>query len=330
MDQQSDIPIIPSRSSTPSTLIIDDIVVFLTFPMPSLYSSALCPPTTTPTSVNDHHLHQPYPSAVIKSEEEADNDPTSSLNSTGAYMVVKLKLSKLTLEPDSINKPFFMVVLFVDNRDGTYTGFYMAMNVGTYKICASFDGMSISPCPFEVATYNREYFPIAYGLDVSVWEDESIVFNALLQSYQLPKHKHQNGSLLAGTLLAVSPVSLVMAPMGVAQNATKELLDSIIDVIVRIFENNVVVGELLESKSSQKAPMNTPKSMVTEISGNPDSESSKDTGGYTIGFSMTVLQLDLQIRLLQKKRGIRQKMALHSPFASLMLQYPAKIRKKLL
>ncbi|KAI3514888.1 hypothetical protein L1887_13635 [Cichorium endivia] len=30
--------------------------------------------------------------------------------------------------------------------------------------------------------------------------------------------------------------------------------------------------------------MNTPKSMVTEISGNPDSESSKDTGGYSIGF----------------------------------------------
>nr|KAJ0220935.1 hypothetical protein LSAT_V11C200091690 [Lactuca sativa] len=108
-----------------------------------------------------------------------------------------------------------------------------------------------------------------------------------LQSYQLPKHKHKNGSLLAGTLLAVSPVSPVMAPMGAAQNAAKELLDSILDAIVRIFDNHVVVGELLESKSSQKAPMNTPKSMVTEISGNPDSESSKDTGGYTIGFSMT-------------------------------------------
>ncbi|KAL7596834.1 hypothetical protein Lser_V15G29619 [Lactuca serriola] len=40
-------------------------------------------------------------------------------------------------------------------------------------------------------------------------------------------------------------------------------------------------------------------------------------------------QLDLQIRLLQKKRGIRQKMALHSPFASLMLLYLAKIWKKL-
>ncbi|XP_052620731.1 protein GAMETE EXPRESSED 2 isoform X1 [Lactuca sativa] len=93
------------------------------------------------------------------------------------------ELSKLTLEPDSINKPFFMVVLFVDNRDGTYTGFYMPMNLGTYKICASFDGMSISPCPFEVTTYNREDFPIAYGLDVSVWEDESIVFNALVNDY---------------------------------------------------------------------------------------------------------------------------------------------------
>ncbi|KAL7594768.1 hypothetical protein Lser_V15G29620 [Lactuca serriola] len=193
------------------------------------------------------------------------------------------------------------------NRDGTYTGFYMAMNVGTYKIYASFDGMSISPYPFEVATLNREYFPIAYGLDVYVWKDESIVFNALVNdyfvggkakvveySYQLPKHKPQNVSLLAGTLLVVSPVSHVMAPMGAAQNATKELLDSILDAIVRIFDNHVVVGELLESKSSQKAPMNTSKSMVTEISRNPDSKSSKDAGGYTIGFSMIVLQSECQ------------------------------------
>lgn len=114
-----------------------------------------------------------------------------------------------------------------------------------------------------------------------------------LQSYQLPKQKHKNGTLLAGTLLAVSPVSPVMAPMGAAQSAAKDLLDSILDSIVRIFDNHVVVGELLESKSSQKASMNTPKSMVT-ISGNPDSEASKDTGGYTIGFSMTVLQSECQ------------------------------------
>lgn len=115
-----------------------------------------------------------------------------------------------------------------------------------------------------------------------------------LQSYHLPKQEHKNGTLLAGTLLAVSPVSPVMAPMGAAQIAAKELLDSILDAIVRIFDNHVVVGELLESKSSQQAPMNTPKSMVAEISGNPDSEASRDTGGYTIGFSMTVLQSECQ------------------------------------
>lgn len=56
-------------------------------------------------------------------------------------------------------------------------------------------------------------------------------------------------------------------------------------------DNHVVVGELLESKSSQQAHMKTPKSMAGEISGNSDSEASQATGGYTIGFSMTVLQV---------------------------------------
>ncbi|KAL4567915.1 hypothetical protein LXL04_023511 [Taraxacum kok-saghyz] len=121
-----------------------------------------------------------------------------------------------------------------------------------------------------------------------------IFFKLAKRSYQLPKQKHKNGSLLAGTLLAVSPVSHVMAPMGAAQSAAKELLDTILDAIVRIFDNYAVVGELLESKSSQHAAMNTPKSMVATISGIPDSEASKDTRGYTIGFSMFVLQSECQ------------------------------------
>ncbi|CAL5343330.1 unnamed protein product [Camellia sinensis] len=112
-----------------------------------------------------------------------------------------------------------------------------------------------------------------------------------LESYQLPKQKRQNGISLAGTLLAVSPVSPVMAPMGTAQAAAKELLNSILDAVVRIFENHVIVGELLESKSSQQSDMNTPKSMA-EINWNPDSDASHDTGGYSIGFSLTVLQRD--------------------------------------
>ncbi|KAL4564836.1 hypothetical protein LXL04_028908 [Taraxacum kok-saghyz] len=78
----------------------------------------------------------------------------------------------------------------------------------------------------------------------------------------------------------VSPVSPVMDPMGAAQSAAKELLDSILDAIVQIFDNYAVVGEFLESKSSQHAAMNTPKSMVATISGIPDSKASKDTRGY--------------------------------------------------
>lgn len=56
-----------------------------------------------------------------------------------------------------------------------------------------------------------------------------------LESYQLPKQKRHNGISLAGTLLAVSPVSPVMAPTGKAQAAAKELLNSILDTVVRIF-----------------------------------------------------------------------------------------------
>ncbi|KDP32586.1 hypothetical protein JCGZ_13136 [Jatropha curcas] len=115
-----------------------------------------------------------------------------------------------------------------------------------------------------------------------------------LESYQLPKKKRQNGIPLSATLLSVSPVSPVMAPAGKAQAATKELLDSILDTVVRIFENHVVVGELLELKSAQNVEMNTPKSMATDVNWNPDSESSQVTGGYSIGSSLTVLQSECQ------------------------------------
>ncbi|XVF75595.1 hypothetical protein PTKIN_Ptkin13bG0199400 [Pterospermum kingtungense] len=113
-----------------------------------------------------------------------------------------------------------------------------------------------------------------------------------LESYLLPKQKRQNEIALAGSLLAVSPVSPMMAPTGKAQAAAKELLDSILDSIVRIFENHVVVGELIESKSSLQNDTITPKSMSTIA--NLDSEASQVTGGYSIGFSLTVLQSECQ------------------------------------
>ncbi|KAM7278988.1 hypothetical protein ACFE04_006122 [Oxalis oulophora] len=56
-------------------------------------------------------------------------------------------------------------------------------------------------------------------------------------------------------------------------------------------KNHIIVGELLESNSSQQANMNTPKSMiVTEASWNVDPES-QVTGGYNIGLSLTILQV---------------------------------------
>ncbi|KAJ6727299.1 hypothetical protein OIU79_005242 [Salix purpurea] len=115
-----------------------------------------------------------------------------------------------------------------------------------------------------------------------------------LGSYQLSKHKRQNGISLSGTLLAVSPVSPVMAPTGKAQAAAKELLDSILDIVVQIFENHVIVGELLELKTAQNVDMNTPRSLTTDANWSPDSEASQVTGGYSIGFSLTVLQSECQ------------------------------------
>ncbi|KAK4385643.1 Exocyst complex component SEC8, partial [Sesamum angolense] len=115
-----------------------------------------------------------------------------------------------------------------------------------------------------------------------------------LESPQLLKQKRQNGVSVTGALLTTSPVSHVMSPNGTAQIAAKKLLDSILDTIVRIFENHVIIGELLESKSSQQANLNTPKAMATDISWNHDSDAAHATGGYTVGFSLSVLQSECQ------------------------------------
>lgn len=52
---------------------------------------------------------------------------------------------------------------------------------------------------------------------------------------QLQKEQNKNGTSLGVSLMAVRPVTPVMAPMGAAQCAAKELLDFILDTIVRIF-----------------------------------------------------------------------------------------------
>ncbi|XP_019196795.1 PREDICTED: exocyst complex component SEC8-like [Ipomoea nil] len=114
------------------------------------------------------------------------------------------------------------------------------------------------------------------------------------ESYPSLEQKRQNGISMAGVVLAVSPVSSVMAPTGKAQAAAKELLDSILDSVLCIFENHIIVGDLLETKSLQQVDLNTPRSMPTDINWNADSDMSRDTGGYSISFSLNVLQSECQ------------------------------------
>ncbi|KAK6930191.1 hypothetical protein RJ641_004285 [Dillenia turbinata] len=87
--------------------------------------------------------------------------------------------SKLALEIGSNKSSGYVTWEFTDNNNGTYTVYYLMKDVGTYEICAAFDGNHFSPCPIQVNVYKREYFPIANDDLVSVWEDESVAFDVL-------------------------------------------------------------------------------------------------------------------------------------------------------
>ncbi|GAB2210293.1 hypothetical protein Droror1_Dr00015556 [Drosera rotundifolia] len=116
--------------------------------------------------------------------------------------------AKLELEIGSMNNSGFVNWTFLDNNDGSYVGQYLLKDVGTYEICASFDGYRFLPCPFGVNAYSSEYFPKACDDAVSVWEDESITFDALANDYfaggnatiTLLSHPH-HGSLLQMQML---------------------------------------------------------------------------------------------------------------------------------
>ncbi|KAL2464204.1 Protein GAMETE EXPRESSED 2 [Forsythia ovata] len=126
---------------------------------------------------------------------------------------VLLQQSKLKLEIASINGSASSTWTFSDNNDGSYTGSYLANDVGTYELCASYDGNHFMPCPFGVNVYSGEYFPKLYNDTVSVWEDESVDFNVLENDYFaggnasiLEHSKPSHGSLLQnGPLFRYTP-----------------------------------------------------------------------------------------------------------------------------
>ncbi|MED6108037.1 hypothetical protein PIB30_019814 [Stylosanthes scabra] len=116
---------------------------------------------------------------------------------------VPAQQSRLKLKTTSANRSLFQTLEIKDNKDGSYNCSYMAKDVGTYEICASFDGKKILQCPFSINVYSSEYFPKAKNDTASVWEDQSIAIDVLAND-NFPGHnatiiqftKPEHGSLL--------------------------------------------------------------------------------------------------------------------------------------
>ncbi|GJN03279.1 hypothetical protein PR202_ga20707 [Eleusine coracana subsp. coracana] len=69
-------------------------------------------------------------------------------------------------------------------------------------------------------------------------------------------------------------------------------------------ENHIIVGELLEQKASSEVDnINTPHTANGDGSWNPDSESSQATGGFSVAFSLSVVQSECQQLLCEILRA---------------------------
>lgn len=64
--------------------------------------------------------------------------------------------SRLKLEITSRNNPGFLNWAFVDNLDGSYSGHYLAVEVGTYELCVSLDGNRFGSCPLVANVYSSK------------------------------------------------------------------------------------------------------------------------------------------------------------------------------
>ncbi|KAI3966660.1 hypothetical protein MKW92_047731 [Papaver armeniacum] len=99
------------------------------------------------------------------------------------FNFVPFQQTKLSLEYRVVNSSSLLFWTFEDKMNGSYVGHYAAKDIGSYEICVSFEDKHLPPCPFWVYVYSSEYFPKAYNDAVSVWEDESVSFDALGNDY---------------------------------------------------------------------------------------------------------------------------------------------------
>ncbi|KAH9322495.1 hypothetical protein KI387_017134, partial [Taxus chinensis] len=99
-----------------------------------------------------------------------------------------------------------------------------------------------------------------------------------LTSYKVPgKQKYQNGRIHIAATTTVGPVSPAMAPRGPAQLAAQELLESILEIIIQILADQC-----------------HRRTVNGDLNWNPDSDAARATGGYSLGFSLLVLQSECQ------------------------------------
>ncbi|PWZ13689.1 Exocyst complex component SEC8 [Zea mays] len=122
--------------------------------------------------------------------------------------------------------------------------------------------------------------------------------------FQMFTQKTKSGASVMAAQLVVSPISPTMAPTGDAQRAATQLLRSIFECLVEILENHIIVGELLEQKSTSEVDnVNTPHIANGDASWNPDSESFQATGGFSVAFSLSVVQSECQQLLCEILRA---------------------------
>ncbi|XP_078445545.1 gamete expressed 2 [Wolffia australiana] len=72
---------------------------------------------------------------------------------------------------------------FGDAGNGSYVAHYVARDIGVYNICVLYENSPLQPCPLEVSVFNDDYFPDAKNDTLSVWEDESVTFDAAANDY---------------------------------------------------------------------------------------------------------------------------------------------------
>ncbi|KAJ4797596.1 Exocyst complex component Sec8-like [Rhynchospora pubera] len=145
----------------------------------------------------------------------------------------------------------------------------------------------------------------------------------LLDGFKMLKHKNKNGSSLNGTQQIVSPISPLMTPTGQAQRAASELLASVLSSIIHILENHLIVGELLETKSLAHGD-----SAAAEVNWNPDSESSQATGGYSVTFSLSVVQSECQQLICEILRATPEAATADAAVQTARLANKAPVKEK--